>query len=132
MNPYLMKVIAGIVFVAVVFGAGYKVATWRWSGKVEKAVAARVAAEKEAAEKSALEAKWRQDIKDIRKELTDMAIARDAAQARYDDAVSRPPEIVIEYRDRWRDIPTTIVSNDCRDGVAELFAFIHSLPERPQ
>jgi len=132
MNLTLLKGIVGLVVVAIIFGAGYQVATWKWSGKVEKAVAKKEAAEKERDEKVALEARWRQDVKDFGAKLDAMALARDEAQARYDEAVSRPPEVVIRYRDRVREIPTTIVSEDCKEGVAELFTFLHSLPERPQ
>lgn len=132
MNPLMIKGIVGLVVVAIIFGAGFQVATWKWSGRVEKAVAAKEVAEKEAREKVALEAKWRQDVKDIRLELTAMTAQRDTAQAAYDLAVSQPPEVVIEYRDRWRTVTETIVSEDCNEGVAELFQFLHDLPERPQ
>jgi len=132
MNPYLLKGIIGLVIVAVIFGAGFQVATWKWSGKVEKAVAAKEAAEKTAREKVALEAKWRQDVKDINKALTDMVAERDEAQRLYNEATSAPPEVVVRYRDRVRTVTEVIQSEDCQQGVVELFTFLHSLPERPQ
>lgn len=125
-----VKIVAPLVALVVAFGAGYKVATWKWSGRVEKAVAAQEAAEKDRDKAEALEAQWRQDIKDVNQRLADLQVARDTLQAAYDEAVSRPPEVVIRYRDRIREIPQVIVSEDCTNGLGELFTFLDTLPER--
>jgi len=120
------------IVVAVVFGSGFKVATWKWSGKVEKAVAAKEAAEKEAREKVALEAKWRQDLKDVRAELKTMEEEGAERDRLYQEAVNRPPDVVVEYRDVVRTVTETIQSEDCHEGVFELFTFLQTLPERTQ
>ena len=118
--------------IAVIFGAGFQTSTWKWSGRVEKAVAAQAKAEKEAREKVALEAQWRADVKVIREEMEQFAVAHAALQRAYDEAVNQPPDVVIEYRDRWHTVTETIVSHDCLEGVTQLFTFIQNLPERPQ
>ena len=61
-----------------------------------------------------------------------MAFERDEAQRNYREAMDTPPEVVVEYRDRWKTIPTAIKSTDCNEAVAEMLGFIQSLPERPQ
>lgn len=132
MNPLMIKGLVYLVIFGIVFGAGFQVATWKWSGKVEKEVAARETAEKEAREKSAFEAQWRKDVKDVNEKLTDLKTQWVEAQRLYDEATSAPPEIVIRYRDRWRTVTETITSEDCVTGVGELFTFIQELPERPQ
>ena len=132
MNPLAIKGIVGLVILAIVFGAGFQVATWKWSGKVEKAVAAKDAAEKEAREKVALEAQWRQDLKDVRAELATMEEENREKDRLYQEAVNRPPEVVVRYRDVVRTVTETIESEDCNEGVYELFTFLQSLPERPQ
>jgi len=130
--PIWAQAAIAAVVIAIIFGSGYKVATWKWSGKVEKAVAAKDAAIAERDTAVALEAQWRLDIKTLKDQMETDALERSRLQAAYDEAVSKPPEIVIRYRDRWRDIPTTIVSEDCNKGVGELFTFLASLPDRPQ
>ena len=60
--PPWLKILAPLLIAGLIFGAGYKVATWKWSGVVTKANAERDAAIKEAAERRALEATWRADI----------------------------------------------------------------------
>lgn len=118
--------------VAIIFGSGYKVATWKWSGKVEKAVAAKEAAILERDAAVATEAVWREDVRKLQLKAEEDERKRAALQRAYDEAVNQPPEVVVEYRDRWHNVPTTIVSHDCVEGVGQLFTFIESLPERPQ
>ena len=132
MNPLMIKGLVYLVIFGIVFGAGFQVAPWKWSGKVEKAVAAKDAAEKSERAASALEKKWRQDIKDIRLKLAEEKAAREEADRLYAEATSAPPEIVVRYRDRVRTVTEVIQSEDCQQGVAELFSFLQELPERPQ
>lgn len=132
MNPLMIKGLVYLVIFGIVFGAGFQVATWKWSGKVEKAVAAKEAAEKEARFKVALEAKWRQDVKDVRAELKALEEEGVERDRLYQEAVDRPPEVVVEYRDRVRTVTETIQSEDCHEGVFELFTFLQTLPERTQ
>ena len=121
-----------VVAVALIFGAGFQVATWKWSGKVEKAVAAKDAAEKAERVQSALEKRWRQDIKDVRATLKAMEEEGAERDRLYQEAIERQPEVVYRYRDRVRTVTETIQSEDCHEGVFELFTFLQSLPERPQ
>ena len=46
----------------------------------------------------------------------------------YEEAVNVPPRVVVRYRDRWHDAPTTIVSADCPEAVGQLIQYLHSLP----
>jgi hypothetical protein len=118
--------------VVILVGSGYKVATWKWSGKVEKAVAAKEAAILERDAAVATEAVWREDVRKLQLKAEEDERKRVALQRAYDEAVNQPPEVVIEYRDRWHTVTETIVSHDCVEGVGQLFTFIESLPERPQ
>lgn len=130
--PLWAKIIVPLAIVAAIFFAGYKVATWKWSGAVTKMEAERDAAVKEAAERKALEEGWRADIQNVTEQLRDMAMQRDQALQDYHEAVNKPPEVVVRYRDRWHTAPATIVSEDCAEGLGQLFEYLHSLPERPQ
>ena len=130
--PPWLKILVPALMAALLFGAGYKVASWKWSGKVEKAVAAKEAAIKERDAAQALETQWRQDIKDIQADLTAKQEAYSALEEQYLEATSRPPEVVVEIREVVKTVTETIVSEDCVDGVGELFTFLASLPERPQ
>jgi len=132
MNPYILKGIIGLVIVAVIFGVGFQVATWKWSGKVEKAVAAREAAEKESRTDKVLADACIKDMAEVKLELEAKAEAMEEANRLYEEAVNAPPEVVVRYRDRVRTVTEVIQSEDCQQGVAELFTFLHSLPERPQ
>ena len=116
------------VILAVTFGAGWKVASWRASGKMEKATAAQAKAEKEAREAVVFRAACIEDVKNIKAELVEMVEARAAAELEYAKAVARPPDIVVEYQDRWHTIRDVIVSEDCTAGLGELFDWIHTLP----
>lgn len=130
--PIWVKLVVPIVILAVVFGAGYKVATWKWSGIVADAKAKQAAAEEDAAERIALEESWRADIQNLREQLRGMITERDQALTRYHEAVNTPPEVVVRYRDRWHTVENTVVSEDCVEGVGQLFSYLQSLPGRPQ
>lgn len=132
MNPYMLKGIIGLVIAGMIFGAGFQIATWKWSGKVEKAVAEKEAAEKDSRTDKALADACIKDIAEVKLELETKAEAMEEANRLYEEAVSAPPEVVVRYRDRVRTVTEVIQSEDCQQGVAELFTFLHSLPERPQ
>lgn len=132
MNPLVMKIVAGAITGAVLFTAGWTVRGWKDSGKIQKLTAQRDAAVQEAQEKAALEAQWRQDLKDLRADLAAKAAEAQEKDRLYQEAVSRPPDIVYRYRDRVQTVTETIQSEDCNEGVFELFTFLQSLPERPQ
>lgn len=132
MIPPWLKIGVPVLLLVLAFGCGYKVATWKWSGTVADAKAAQAAAEEDAAESMALEASWRADIQDLREQLRGMVTERDQALIRYHEAVNNPPETVIRYRDRWHTVENTVVSEDCVEGVGQLFTYLQSLPGRPQ
>ena len=125
-----MKIVGPLVLAAALFGAGFQVATWKWSGKVESMKADKEAAETESARRSVLEEQWREDVRQINLELTAKQAQYNLLEEQYLEATSVPPEIVIRYRDRVETITETIVSEDCNEGVGQLFTFIQSLPER--
>jgi hypothetical protein len=119
------------VIVAVIFGAGWKVATWKWSGRVAIAEGERDAAVLERDEKRAFAASCREDIRLINLEMDTKKTEQEELQRLYDEATARPPEIVVRYRDRWHDAPTAIVSENCPEAVGQLIEYLHSLP-RPE
>lgn len=118
------------VIVSVIFGAGWKVASWRASGTVATAEAERDAAVLERDEKRAFAEGCREDLAAIAEQMTKDDEANAARQRLYEEAIARPPEVVVRYRDRWHDAPTTIVSEDCPVAVGQLVAYIQSLPGR--
>lgn len=130
--PFWAKIIVPLVIVAGIFFAGYKVATWKWSGVVADKDASEKAAIKRADEAEAREAAWRADIENLNMQIESMATERDRALAQYHEAANTPPQVVVEYRDRWHTAPATIVSEDCVEGLGQLFEYLHSLPARPQ
>ena len=90
----------------------------------------REAAVLERDEKRAFAEGCREDLRVIGLELDAAKLERDTLQAEYDSATARPPEVVVRYRDRWHDAPTTIVSADCPEAVGQLIEYLHSLPGR--
>ena len=116
------------VIVAAIFGTGWTVRGWRASGKIEKATAAQAKAEKETREAVVFRTACIEDVKNIKAELIEMAEARVAAELEYAKAVASPPDVVIEYQDRWHTIREVVVSEDCTKGLGELFDWIHTLP----
>jgi hypothetical protein len=119
------RILGPVIGIAVIFLIGFQVATWRANGKIEKLKGERSQLIRER-DQALL------DVAAVKARLEDMRKQRNDADKRYLDAVNKPPEIVTEYRDRWKTVTETIVSEDCQTGVAELFEFIHDLPERPQ
>lgn len=118
------------VIVGLIFGAGWKVASWKASGRVATAEAERDAAVLERDEKRAFAEGCREDLRLINETLTADAEANANRQRLYEEAINRPPEIVVRYRDRWHDAPTAIVSEDCPTAVGQLVEYLHSLPGR--
>jgi len=132
MIPPQFKLAGAALVVVVLFLSGFMVSNWRTSGKMEAAKAAKEKAQLERDEAVAFRDTCIGDLAAINEKLRQMEASRDEAERLYQEAVSRPPQIVTEYRDRWHTVTETIVSTECRAGVAELFSFIHDLPERPQ
>lgn len=116
------------VIVGVIFGAGWKVASWRASGKVATAEAERDAAVLERDEKRAFAEGCRIDLQKVDSDLLDLRRKFEIKNAEYREAVARPPEVVVRYRDRWHDAPDVIVSEDCSTAVGQLFEYLHTLP----
>ena len=116
------------VIVAVIFGAGWKVASWKASGKVATAQAERDAAVLERDEKRAFAEGCRDDLRAINEQMTKDAEADVERQRLYEEAINRPPERVVIYRDRWHDAPDVIVSQNCPEAVGQLVEYLHSLP----
>lgn len=119
------RILGPLIGVVVVFLVGFQVATWRANGKIEKLEGQKTQVTRER-DQALL------DVASIKLRLNEMSEKRDEADRKYLEAVNKPPQIVTEYRDRWKTVTETIVSEDCQSGVAELFEFIHDLPERPQ
>jgi len=120
-------IIVAVIF-GLIFGAGWKVASWKASGEVATAEAERDAAVLERDEKRAFAEGCRKDIAAI--QLTILTMTTEAAQREIDylEAVNKPPEVVVRYRDRWHDAPDVIVSENCPEAVGQLFEYLHSLP----
>jgi hypothetical protein len=125
MIPPQAKLIIGVALAVILFLAGFQVSRWQASGKIEKLRSRAEAAE--GARDQAL-----RDIEDTKVRLEEMARLRDEANRKYVKAINEPPEIVVEYRDRWKTVEKIVTSTDCREGVAQLFEGIHNLPERPR
>lgn len=125
MIPPQAKLIIGAALAAILFLGGFQVARWQASGKIEKLKSRAEAAE--SARDQAL-----RDIEDTKVRLEEMMRLRNEADRKYIEAINEPPEIVVEYRDRWKTVERVVTSTDCREGVAQLFEGIHNLPERPQ
>lgn len=123
---WAQAVIVGVL-VALIFGAGWKVASWRASGKVATAEAERDAAVLERDEKRAFAKGCREDIAAIQLTILDMTAAAAQREIDYLEAVSKPPEVVVRYRDRWHDAPDVIVSQDCPEAVGQLFEYLHAM-----
>jgi hypothetical protein len=119
--------IVAVIF-AVIFGAGWKVAGWRASGKVATAEGERDAAVLERDEKREFAKACREDLRVIVEQMDKDAEAEANRQRLYEEAINRPPEVVVRYRDRWHDAPDVIVSKDCPEAVGQLFEYLHSLP----
>lgn len=126
--PPWVRIAIPILVAAILFGAGWKVCAWRSSGKIEKATAEKLAAQKEAREATTFRDACIEDVKQIGLDLAAMDEARTKAEGLYAEAIARPPEVVIEYEDRWHDAREVIVSEDCTTGLGELFDYIHLLP----
>ena len=54
---------------------------------------------------------------------------RDEYERLYRAATSRPPEVVVEYRERVGDIPGAVESPVCAEAVGEAVAFVRELAE---
>jgi len=117
------------VIVAVIFGAGWKTASWKASGEIESLTGERDAAVLERDEKRAFAEGCRKDIAAIQLTVAKMVTDTLIREKEYLEAVSKPPEIVVRYRDRWHDAPDVIVSENCPEAVGQLFEYLHSLPE---
>lgn len=126
--PPWVKIVAPLLIAAMIFGMGFKVATWRSSGKVIDAEARATAAEKEAREATTFRDACIEDIEVVRAELVAMTEFRNAADAAYAEAVAQPPAVVTEYRDRWHTITEHVTSEDCTAALGELMDWIAELP----
>ena len=112
---------------AFVFGAGWKVASWKASGRYEKQAGRLAAAEALAAAGAQCEA----DLVVVQLDLTAKRVALLESEEAYAEAVARPPEIVVRYRDRVHTVREIIESEECHQAVGQLIAFVHSLPDLP-
>jgi len=126
--PIWLQAVIGAVIVAALFGAGWRVAAWKASGKIERLTAERDAAVLERDEKRAFAEACVADIKKVADDLTAMAAQREELQRLYDEATSKPPTVVIKYRDRWHDAEDAVTSEDCPTAVVQAVEFLHTLP----
>lgn len=128
MFPLWARVVVPVLILAAAFAAGWKVAAWRYSGQVAKAKAEATAAVEDRDEAIAFRKGCIEDLATIRERAQANEAAMREAEARYAEAVARPPRVVVEYRDRWHTVTDTVVSEDCAAGLGELFDWIHTLP----
>ena len=126
--PPWLKLVVPILAAAILFGAGWKVCAWRSSGAIEKATAAQAKAETEAREAKVFRAACIEDVKNIKADLLLMDEEQAAAEVRYAEAIARPPEVEIEYEDRWHTIREVVRSEECHVALGELYDWIHDLP----
>ena len=124
------KIIAPITALAIAFAAGWTIASWRASGDLEMERGRRLAAEVEASTTTAERDVCRIDLAAVKLDLTTKAEELADAQRLYDEATSRPPERVTVYRDRWREVPTSITGETCDESLGQLIAWIGTLPKR--
>lgn len=127
--PPWVQMIGVVIIIGLIFGAGWKVASWKASGKIATMKGERDAAILERDEKREFAKACREDLRLINEQMTKDAEAEAERQRLYEEAINRPPEIVIRYRDRWHDAPDVIVSENCPQAVGQLFEYLHSLPE---
>lgn len=128
MYPPWVKLVVPLAVAAILFGLGWKVSSWRSSGKLERATAAQAAAEKEAREAVVFRAACIEDLEKVAADLAAMDLQRAAAEASYQEAIARPPAVVVEYEERWHTIREVVRSEECHVALGELYDWIHTLP----
>jgi len=126
--PIQAQVAIGLVVVLIIFGAGWKIASWKSSEKIATLTGERDAAILERDEKRAFADACAVDLASINADLIAMNVQREMLQAAYDDAIRKTPEVVIRYRDRWHSAENEITSEDCPTAVGELVTFLQTLP----
>lgn len=120
--------VAGLVVVAVLFGAGWTVRGWKDGKRISNLKADCERAVDNSAAHEAAATVCREELNNVRANLQRKREELAEAQRLYAEAISRPPDRVIEYRDRWHDAPSEINAVACPDAVGQLVAYVHSLP----
>lgn len=128
--PPWVRIAGPIILAILIFGAGWQVASWRASGKIEKLQGEVTASELSAATAGAERDTCLGDIVAVNKKLDTMAESRDLLEIQYQEMVSRPPETVTRWRTKWKEVPSVVTSADCDEGLRQLVGFIKDLPER--
>jgi hypothetical protein len=118
--PMWARVAIPLAVAAVIFGLGWKVATWRMEGKVARAEDAQRFAEDELARERAAGTACRDDLTAVKLDLERRASDLAAAELAYQEAVAQPPRVVVRWRDRVETIH--VKSPECEAGVRELHA----------
>lgn len=131
MNPYLIKALAALGILGVAFGVGWTVRGWKDSGTIRKLEGQVAHWKSEAGIEKEAALSCESDLAAVKEDLEVKREALRAAQDAYREAVARPPEVVVEYRDRIHTVRETIQSTDCAEAVGELVAYIGTLPDLP-
>jgi hypothetical protein len=126
--PVWAQALIVLIGVSLIFGAGFKVASWRASGELATAEAERDAAILERDEKREFARVCAEDLAAEKLKLTNMDRAMAELNRIYEEAVNQPPERVVIYRDRWHDAPDVITSADCPEAVGQLVEYLQTLP----
>lgn len=122
------KILGPVLALAVAFGAGWKVATWKASGALAECRGDLVIAGEDLQRCQAFGQDCAERMEEIRDALKEMTALRDKAQSSYEEAVAAPVRIRTVYRDRWHEAADVIVAEDCPDAVAQLHQYILTLP----
>lgn len=117
-------VVAGVVLVlGTPFVLGWRLGASRTEARLNAAHSREVAAYE-------LKLQTRDQVLDTMRDASLKAAgARDVYERLYRAATARPPEVVVEYRERVRDIPGAVESPVCAEAVGEAVAFVHELAE---
>lgn len=113
--PWWLK--AAVIAVAFAMGMGLM---WQLDqGKIEKLRGKIAMAKAESSETQQQNKALRDQLTDIDLELKMTRELQADAERRYDEAISKPPETVVRWRDRWREVPTEIEAEPCNEQVAD-------------
>ena len=124
--PWVIGLV-GIAILMGAFGTGWKVNGWRNAERIASLEAESQRAWLAERTAKAFADSCRDDVAEINSSLAAMTAARNEANARYLEALNRPPRTVIEYRDR-PPADTTIISRDCPEAVGQTIRWLQTLP----
>jgi len=97
---------------------------WSWHSRGLKLEAAQ--AQINTANERAQE--WHDAAAECSRKVLDLMAENAEFEKRLRDALSRPPEVVIKYRDRIQTVTETVLSDDCPTAVGQIAALLADLP----